>query len=61
MLDCLPLEIVYQILAHVPYSEFPILHKALPEHLVEMALLGKLKQQQHSQQEESLLKLVSTN
>ncbi|ORZ09191.1 hypothetical protein BCR42DRAFT_423924 [Absidia repens] len=61
MLDCLPLEIVYQILAHVPYSEFPILHKALPGHLVELALLGKLKQQQHSQQEESLLKLVSTN
>ncbi|KAI8328357.1 hypothetical protein BC941DRAFT_445039 [Chlamydoabsidia padenii] len=58
MLHLLPLELVYQVLSHVAYSDYAMLYHILPQSLVDNGLMLKLK---YNTQEESLFKLVSTN
>ncbi|ORX62236.1 hypothetical protein DM01DRAFT_1331689 [Hesseltinella vesiculosa] len=59
MLQQLPLEIVYEILVHVPFSQFQKLYQVLPRSIVTHGLRAKL--QLEGADTQPLLELVSTN
>ncbi|KAI8071819.1 hypothetical protein BC940DRAFT_293813 [Gongronella butleri] len=54
----LPLELVYEILIHVPLSQYAVLYEVLPEDVVHRAIQQKLGRQAGGS---PLLQLVSTN
>ncbi|KAI8093093.1 uncharacterized protein BX664DRAFT_328915 [Halteromyces radiatus] len=60
MLDQLPLEVLYQILVYVPFATFQSLYLALPEQVIDTALLLKIRRQ-YGEQRKTLMELVSTN